>query len=50
MTEIQDVSPASSNTNITSISVQIWCYQDGQRVRFDTPTEKLMLGVAGFGA
>jgi DNA invertase Pin-like site-specific DNA recombinase len=30
--------------------VAVWTYQDGQRVRFDTPIDKLMLGVHGFGA
>jgi site-specific DNA recombinase len=30
--------------------VAIYTYQDGRRIEFETPTEKLMLGVSGFAA
>src|SRR6266567_4518047 len=30
--------------------VAVWTYQDGREVSFDTPVEKFMLGVHGFGA
>ncbi len=30
--------------------VQVWCYQDAHRVKFDSPVDKLMVGIGGFAA
>ena len=35
---------------LTRAGIQVWCYQDGQRVLFNTPTQKFMVGVGGFAA
>jgi site-specific DNA recombinase len=35
---------------LREVGVAVWTYQDGRGVRFDTPIEKLMVGIGGFGA
>jgi site-specific DNA recombinase len=36
--------------HLTAAGVQLWTYQDGHRVKFDSPVDKLMVGIGGFAA
>ncbi len=46
----EQVATSSVLKQLTRAGIQVWTFQDGQRVKFDRPIDKFMVGVKGFGA